>query len=330
MFKKLIFAATLLAFCVVILGAFVRLSDAGLGCPDWPGCYGQLSPAHAAEEIAQAQAAHPTGPVSAAKAWKEMLHRYFASSLGLLIVIIGVLAWRRADTTHQATQQDRGLPTFLIAFVILQGLFGMWTVTLKLTPWVVTTHLLGGMTTFALLVWLLQRQCRLKPMAQRARTKTHALIALAAVFVQIALGGWVSSNYAALACLDFPTCHGAWWPAMDFSQAFQVFRPLGMTAQGDYLSLNALTAIHWMHRLGALLILIVVGWLALRLVREPNLKKVGIALGTLLIAQICLGIANVLLHLPLAIAVAHNGVAALLLATLTVLNFKLNKAPVGA
>lgn len=329
MFKKLILVATLLAFCVVIMGAFVRLSDAGLGCPDWPGCYGQLSPAHAAEEIALAQAAHPTGPVSVAKAWKEMLHRYLASSLGLLIVIIGVLAWRRTRAAHGYAPNGSGLPTFLIALVIVQGLFGMWTVTLKLTPWVVTTHLLGGMTTFALLVWLLQRQCAVRPLPQSERPKRHAALALVLVFFQIALGGWVSSNYAALACLDFPTCHGAWLPTMDFSPAFEIFRPLGTTAQGDYLSLNALTAIHWTHRLGALVVLLVAGALALRLWRKPHLKKIAGVLALLLIVQIALGISNVLLHLPLPIAVAHNGVAALLLAALTVLNFRLNKAPLG-
>ena len=156
MFKKLILAATFLAFGVVVLGAFVRLSDAGLGCPDWPGCYGKLSPAHAKEAIAQAQALRPDGPVSTHKAWKEMVHRYFASSLGLLIVIIGILAWMKREKLKQGV----GLPTFLIGLVILQGLFGMWTVTLKLTPIVVTLHLLGGMTTLALLTWLLLRQSR--------------------------------------------------------------------------------------------------------------------------------------------------------------------------
>ncbi len=324
MYKKLILFTALLAFCVVVLGAFVRLSDAGLGCPDWPGCYGQLSPAHAAEEIAQAHAAHPGGPVSHAKAWKEMTHRYFASTLGLLIVVIGIWSWRKRAHLKQAI----GLPSFLIALVILQGLFGMWTVTLKLTPWVVTTHLLGGMTTFVLLVWLLQRQRHklLQLPAQVRALRVHAVLALVAVFIQIALGGWVSSNYAALACTDFPTCHGSWWPTMDAHQAFEIFRPLGMSGQGELLSLNALTAIHWAHRLGAVLILLIVASLALRLMRFSSQRGFGLTLLVLLLLQLSLGILNVLLSLPLPLAVAHNGVAALLLAALTVLNFNLKTA----
>lgn len=324
MFKKLILASTFLAFCVVVLGAFVRLSDAGLGCPDWPGCYGQLSPAHAADQIAQAHAAHPGGPVSHEKAWKEMIHRYFASTLGLLIVIIGIWSWHK----RAVLKQPLGLPSFLIGFVILQGLFGMWTVTLKLTPWVVTSHLLGGMTTFILLVWLLQRQRsgRLQFPAQASTLRVHAIIALITVFIQIALGGWVSSNYAALACTDFPTCHGSWWPAMNAKQAFEIFRPLGMNAQGELLSLDALTAIHWAHRLGALLTLMIVGSLAVRMLRFTRLRGIAIGMSALLLIQISLGILNVLLSLPLPIAVAHNGVAALLLATLTVLNFNLKIA----
>ena len=325
MFKKLITAATVLAFGVVVLGAFVRLSDAGLGCPDWPGCYGKLSPAHAKAEIAQAEAVQPGGPVSTHKAWKEMVHRYFASTLGLLIVIIGGLAWVRREKLKQGV----GLPTFLIGFVILQGLFGMWTVTLKLTPIVVTIHLLGGMTTLALLTWLMQRQSR-EISAVRAtdagRIKPLAMVALAMVFLQIALGGWVSTNYAALACAGFPACNGAWLPPMDMHHAFQLVRELGKTAQGDLLPLEALTAIHWMHRVGALFTFIVVGWLALSMLRVPALAKAGTLIVFVLLAQVSLGVANVLLSLPLPVAVAHNGVAALLLVTLVMLNFRLKKA----
>jgi cytochrome c oxidase assembly protein subunit 15 len=325
MFKKMIIAATFLAFGVVVLGAFVRLSDAGLGCPDWPGCYGKLSPAHAQQEIAQAQTLRPGGPVSTHKAWKEMVHRYFASSLGLLIVIIGISAW----ITREKLQQGLGLPTFLIGFVILQGLFGMWTVTLKLTPIVVTLHLLGGMTTLALLAWLWQRQ-RQDIAAVRTldaeRLKPFAALALGMVFLQIALGGWVSSNYAALACADFPTCKGVWLPPMDMHHAFQFVRALGQTAQGDLLPLEALTAIHWMHRVGALLTFIIVGWLAIKMLRVPALAKAGLLIALVLIIQVALGITNVLLSLPLPVAVAHNGVAALLLLTLVVLNFRLRKA----
>jgi len=325
MFKKLIMVATLLAFGVVVLGAFVRLSDAGLGCPDWPGCYGKLSPAHAHQEIAQAQAVLPHGPVTPAKAWKEMVHRYLASSLGLLIVVIGVMAWIK----REKLQQGLGLPFFLIGFVILQGLFGMWTVTLKLTPIIVTSHLLGGMTTLSLLTWMWLRQSR-DIAAVRAvdaeRLRTYASFALLVVFLQIALGGWVSSNYAALACADFPTCQNGWWPRMDLPHAFQLVRGLGMTAQGVLLPQEALTAIHWMHRIGALVTLLVVGVLALRLMRIAALARAGMFILLLLTAQLSLGIANVLLSLPLPVAVAHNAVAALLLLSLVMLNFRLKKA----
>ena len=325
MFKKLILAATFLAFGVVVLGAFVRLSDAGLGCPDWPGCYGKLSPAHAKEAIAQAQALRPDGPVSTHKAWKEMVHRYFASSLGLLIVIIGILAWMKREKLKQGV----GLPTFLIGFVILQGLFGMWTVTLKLTPIVVTLHLLGGMTTLALLTWLLLRQSRDIPAVRTLdaeRLKPYAAVALGMVLLQIALGGWVSSNYAALACADFPTCKGVWVPPMDLPHAFQLVRELGKTAQGELLPLGALTAIHWVHRVGALLTFLIVGWLVFNMLRIPTLAKAGLWIALVLVVQLGLGIANVLLYLPLAVAVAHNAVAALLLVTLVMLNFRLRKA----
>lgn len=323
MFKKLIIAATFLTFVVIVLGAYVRLSDAGLGCPDWPGCYGKLSPAHAAEHIAKAETAQPGGPVSVHKAWKEMIHRYFASSLGLLIVIIGVMAWMRRQ------QQGVGLPTLLVVLVILQGLLGMWTVTLLLKPVIVTLHLLGGMSTLALLVWLLLRQCREIPEMRTqdaVRMKKWALAGLLVVFLQIALGGWVSSNYAALACADFPTCKGAWVPAMDFTHAFHFSRELGKTPQGELLSLDSLTAIHWIHRVGALITFLLLAVLVFKMLRIASLAKLGFMIGLVLCIQVGLGISNVLFSLPLAVAVAHNGVAALLLLTLIVLNFRLSKA----
>ena len=325
MYKKLILAAIVLAFGVVLLGAYVRLSDAGLGCPDWPGCYGQISPAHAQEAIAQAHAERPQGPVSPAKAWKEMLHRYLASGLGLLIVIIGGMAWFQ----RQQLQQGIGLPLFLIGFVILQGLFGMWTVTLKLTPLIVTLHLLGGMLTLSLLTWLWQRQSGDIPAVRgddAGRMKRYAGFALLMVLLQIALGGWVSSNYAALVCPDFPTCNGVWVPAMDLQHAFQLLRDLGMTAQGALLPHEALTAIHWVHRVGALATLLVVGLLVFKMLRIPALARAGLLIALILAGQLSLGIANVLLSLPLPLAVAHNAMAALLLLALVMLNFRLRKA----
>lgn len=325
MYKKLILVTALLAFGVIVLGAYVRLSDAGLGCPDWPGCYGKLSPAHAAEHIAKAEAAQPGGSVSAPKAWKEMVHRYFASTLGLFILIIGIMAWVKRDQRMQGV----GLPTFLIVLVILQGLLGMWTVTLLLKPVIVTLHLLGGVTTLALLVWLGLRQSRDIPEMRTqdaASMKNWAQTALAVVFIQIALGGWVSSNYAALACADFPACNGAWWPEMDFTHAFHFTRELGKTAQGELLSLASLTAIHWVHRVGALLTFLLLAALVFKMLRIPALAKLGGVIGLVLVIQVSLGIANVLFSLPLPVAVAHNGVAALLLLTLVMLNFRLAKA----
>jgi cytochrome c oxidase assembly protein subunit 15 len=325
MFKKLIIVAALLAFGVIVLGAYVRLSDAGLGCPDWPGCYGKLSPAHAAEHIAQAETAQPGGPVSAHKAWKEMVHRYFASTLGLLIVIIGVMAWVKREQLMQGV----GLPLVLIVLVILQGLLGMWTVTLLLKPVIVTLHLLGGVTTLALLVWLGMRQSRDIPEMRTqdaVRMKNWAVAGLVVVFLQIALGGWVSSNYAALACADFPTCKGVWMPTMDFNHAFHFTRELGKTAQGELLSLDSLTAIHWTHRLGALITFLLLAVLVFKMLRIPSLAKLGAVIGLVLLLQIGLGISNVLFSLPLPVAVAHNGVAALLLLTLIILNFRLTKA----
>lgn len=324
MFKKLIIAATWLALGVIVLGAYVRLSDAGLGCPDWPGCYGKLSPAHAAETIAQAEAAQPGGSVSAHKAWKEMTHRYFASLLGLLILVIGIMAWFKRDQLMQGI----GLPLLLILLVILQGLLGMWTVTLLLKPVIVTLHLLGGMSTLALLVWLGQRQSRDIPqmrMQDAVRMKSWALTGLLVVFFQIALGGWVSANYAALACADFPTCKGAWVPSMDFTHAFHFTRELGKTAQGELLSLESLTAIHWMHRLGALITFIVISMLVFKMLRIPSLAQLGAMILLVLLVQIGLGISNVLFSLPLLVAVAHNATAALLLTTLVMLNFRLSK-----
>jgi heme a synthase len=323
-YKALVFAAALLAFCVVVLGAYVRLSDAGLGCPDWPGCYGRITPHHAAEKIAQAQQADPHGPVSPAKAWKEMVHRYFAGTLGLLILVICIAAWWK----HGALRQARGLPTLLLMLVIFQAMLGMWTVTERLMPIVVTSHLLGGMITLAFLGWLALRQTESQGVSigQRNRgTRMLAAFSLAAVVIQIFLGGWVSSNYAALACSDFPLCRGLWVPDMDLVAGFDPVRELGMTASGDLLPAAALVGIHWTHRIGALIVVLLVGTLALRLIRQSGTPGKGWLLLALLSIQVGLGIANVLLSLPLSVAVAHNAGAALLLLGLVMVNFGLNR-----
>lgn len=318
-YRKLIWFTVIYALVVVVVGATVRLGDAGLGCPDWPGCYGELTPHHAREVIDRAVVAQggTHGPVSLIKAWKEMFHRYIAGGLGVLILAITVIAWAR----RRQLKQSPFLATGLLALVFLQAALGMWTVTLLLKPVIVTLHLLGGMATLALLTWLALRQHSSGFSTVSApRLRIWALLALLIVALQIALGGWVSANYAALACVDFPVCHGTWMPEMDFQHGFQVMRELGMTAAGTHLSYDALTAIHWTHRLGALVTLIYVGGLAFVLRRSAGLERYGAALLVILIAQVSLGIANVLAGLPLMVAAAHNAGGAILLLTLVVIN----------
>jgi cytochrome c oxidase assembly protein subunit 15 len=329
-FRNLVYATAALAFVVVAVGAFVRLSDAGLGCPDWPGCYGQVTPAHAEDEIARAVDTQggEHGPVSMHKAWKEMIHRYLAGTLGLLILAITAIAWRRRAVLAQSPV----LPIALLGIVVFQAALGMWTVTLLLKPVVVTLHLIGGMATFALLAWLALRQrppsnATDTPAAGRQRLQPWALGGVAILVTQIALGGWVSSNYAALACIDFPTCHGVWLPEMDFRHGFQVVRELGRTAAGGYLAYEALTAIHWTHRVGALVTFAYLGLFAIALARSPGFARYAAALGLALVVQVGLGVANVLGGLPLATAVMHNAVAALLLAVLVMINFALSRSP---
>lgn len=349
-FRPLVLIATILAFGVIALGAYVRLKDAGLGCPDWPGCYGHLlGVPDAPHELAKAEQHFPDSPVVVAKAWTEMAHRYLAGTLGLLVAAIGFLALKHGS----ALKQSAALPIALVGVVVFQALLGMWTVTLLLKPAVVTAHLLGGMTTLALLLWLLhssadsrhtaegdRRVCRARyPVLESNRLnenlfahrhdaltgslRTHAALALLAVIVQIALGGWVSTNYAALACTDFPTCNGAWLPEMDFSHAYRIVRELGQTADGEPLSYAALTAIHWTHRAGALVVTLIAGSLATRLLMSANWRRWGILLSLALLSQIGLGISAVLLFLPLPVAVAHNAGAAVLLSITLAVNLKL-------
>ncbi len=321
MYKKLIFAALGLTFIVVVVGAYVRLQDAGLGCPDWPGCYGHwVGVPDQAHEIERAAQAFPGRPVEAHKAWKEMFHRYIAGMLGVLILAIMAVSWLK----RRALRQSPFLPSAIVLLVGLQALLGMWTVTMLLKPVMVTLHLLGGMAVLGLLTWLALRQLALPAAGIGAqRLRPWAPLGLLIVICQIALGGWVSANYAALACLDFPTCQGAWIPAMDFKHAFQFVRELGMTAAGTPLSFEALTAIHWTHRVGALVTFLYLSVFAVVLLRTPGFERHGAALALLLVVQIGLGIANVMLGLPLIAAVAHNGVAAVLLVTLIVINFAL-------
>lgn len=323
LFNRLVWAATLLTLCVVVLGAYVRLSDAGLGCPDWPGCYGTLTVPQSEAAIQHAQTAYPDSPVEHHKAWKEMIHRYFAGTLGLLILAIFLLGWR----ARKEIKVSPWLPTLLLFLVVFQAMLGMWTVTLLLKPAVVTAHLIGGMSTLALLTWMTHRHWGV---ASRRFLQSNSLRfwirgALLILFLQIFLGGWTSTNYAALACTDFPTCHGAWLPDMDFANAFHWIRELGQDADGKALQLSAFTAIQWTHRVGALVTFIYLGLLGWRLMKQPQLKGLAHIMLMLLIVQIGLGIANLVLHLPLALAVGHNMGAALLLMTIVVLNSKITE-----
>ena len=293
--RSLCIIAVALAFIVVVMGAYVRLSDAGLGCPDWPFCYGKPVPADIADSHALV------------KAWKEMGHRYLAGTLGLLILALAVVAWR--------IRRSAALATAIVAVVIFQATLGAWTVTMLLKPAIVTAHLVGGMTTLALLAWLALAQWAHLPAGEMRALRPVAALAIAAVVIQIVLGGWVSANYAALACPDFPRCPGP----MDFANAFHVVRELGRTADGQLLSLDALRAIHWAHRLFANIALLAVLFAALRAWRLE--RRLALLVAILVLAQFSLGVANVALSLPLPLAAAHNAGAAALLLALVVLNF---------
>ncbi len=327
LFFKLSLAATSLAFVVIVLGAYVRLSDAGLGCPDWPGCYGHMSVPQSSDELTHAQSNFPHQPVEAHKAWKEMVHRYFAGTLGLLILVLAILAVRH----RRDRGQQRVLPLALVGVVIFQGLLGMWTVTIKLNPTIVMLHLLGGLTTLSLLWWMTLRQGQLFSRQihdeRLKRLRVAAVLGLLLVVLQIFLGGWTSANYAALHCPDFPTCQQQWWPTMNFSEAFTLWRGTELNFEGGVLDNDARVTIHVMHRLMALLVLVGIGTLALWLILKPasrSLRALGMVMLSLLFLQVSLGISNVLFSLPLPVAVAHNGGAALLLLSLVTLNHLLH------
>ena len=323
-FRKIALIATTLALFVVVLGAYVRLSDAGLGCPDWPGCYGHLTVPQADHHVEKANEAFPERPVEAAKAWKEMVHRYFASTLGLFIIALAILAWR----TKRISNQQLKLPIFLVALVIFQGLLGMWTVTIKLNPTIVMSHLIGGMTTLSLLWWVSLRQSKMFLPHSSYPTDLKpftgiAVVGLIIVALQIMLGGWTSSNYAALVCTDFPTCQGFIIPPTDFKEAFNLWRGTEINFEGGVLDNTARVTIHFVHRVGALITFLFIGWLSLKLIFGNEIKQlqnIGRILLVILIAQVCLGISNVVYSLPLFVAVAHNGVGALLLLMMVTLN----------
>ncbi len=322
-FKRLSLLAAILALCVVVLGAYVRLSDAGLGCPDWPGCYGTLTVPQSEAAIQKAQATFPHSTVETGKAWKEMAHRYLAGTLGLAVLVMFVLGWRNKNTIKVSPL----LPTALLIIITFQAALGMWTVTMLLKPAIVSAHLIGGMTTLALLVWIAHRHWGHFDHTTSSSSALKLLVrgALLVLFAQIFLGGWTSTNYAALACTDFPTCHGVWMPDMDFRDAFHLVRELGQSANGGNLALPALTAIQWIHRIGALVTFIYLGTLAILLLRLPAFRKIAWLLLSVLIAQVCIGIGNLIMHLPLVLAVAHNLGAALLVSITVVINSRITR-----
>lgn len=321
MFKRLARAGTVLAFIVVIVGAWVRLTDAGLGCPDWPGCYGQLILPSSAAEQAELAAAYPERPLDAGKGWREMSHRYLATTLGFVCALLAGLAWLNRSDPKQPTR----MPFVLLGVVIFQGLLGMWTVTLLLKPVIVMAHLLGGLTTLGLLFWL--SRWRPRCAGPPVTSGVLALAAAAVLVLQISLGGWTSANYAALACPDFPTCQTRWWPPItDFREGFVMWRGIGVDYEGGVLDHPARVAIHFTHRLGAVVAAIVIGLLGWALSRQAVTRLDGIAILVALATQLLLGASIVLFGVPLAVAVGHNGVAALLLLAVLNANQRINQS----
>jgi cytochrome c oxidase assembly protein subunit 15 len=329
-YRKLAWVIAFITFDLIVFGGFTRLTDSGLGCPDWPGCYGQANPFLAHEHIAAAQAAMPTGPVTTFKAWIEMIHRFLAMGIGVLIVAQMGLSWLRWRRTAVRTANTSPLlPTVLFLWVCVQGAFGAWTVTLKLQPVIVTLHLLLGLTLLALAVWIGAREDRILtptivvvPTAVLRRLRPLARLSGAVLLLQLALGGWVSTNYATLACSDFPLCNGQIVPDMDMEQGFTLWRELGKTAAGHYLPFQALTAIHWVHRNFAAVLALVLSLTAWRAWRVPGLQRLARNLVLLVSVQATTGIATVFFSFPLALAVLHNAGAAALVVAVTMLNFR--------
>jgi len=313
-FLRLARFGTVLALLVVMLGAWVRLSNAGLGCPDWPGCYGRMIVPDHATAAQELGADYAQRPLEAGKAWREMIHRYLAGTLGLVCVALAALAWVNRGNPRQPWRRPLGL----VGLIVFQALLGMWTVTLLLKPLIVVAHLFGGLATLAVLSSLARRRTVKFPSPTPA-LRALALGAAAALVLQIFLGGWTSSNYAALACPDFPTCQTRYWPPItDFKDGFVLWRGLGQNYEGGVLDHPARVAIHFTHRLGAILAAVLIALLGARLAFEPATRRDGLAVLVALVCQLTLGVSIVVFGVPLYVAVAHNGVAALLL--LTVVN----------
>lgn len=334
---RLAAAATAFAVCVIILGAFTRLADAGLGCPDWPVCYGHILWPMDAEEVAIANAAFPDTPVEHDKTWPEQVHRLLATGLGVFCIALVGLAWRDRIKNHDSLSPFK-LPLFLLGMVILQGMFGRWTVTLNLWPQVVTAHLMGGFTTLSLL-WLLtlrlnNYQWTVSPSVMQSLQSIKPVLITVFILVvfQIMLGGWTSSNYAALACPDLPTCQTVWWPTMDFSTGFNFAQDIGPNYLGGVMDSAARTAIHFSHRIGAIIVTISVLYLVWRLLKTslPAAKLWAVTLAVVLVVQVSLGLSNIIWSLPLPVAVAHNAVGAMLLLVFVGLSHRFYTAKVKA
>lgn len=335
-FRKLASVTLFLTFDLIVFGAYTRLTDSGLGCPDWPGCYGHANPLQAHLDISTAQALMPQGPVTVMKAWIEMIHRYLAMAVGVLIIALMLVAWRRwwstradrrrsqsGDASVRDTSVSPWLPTVLLGFVCLQGAFGAWTVTQKLQPVIVTIHLLLGLSLLSLLALLrAQQQARPAFDERAASVRLPAVLALSLLAIQLALGGWVSTNYAALACTDYPLCHGAVLPTMEFGQGFTLWRQLGKTAGGEYLPFAALTAIHWVHRNFAMVVIAAAVWAGVRAYRVMAMRRIACALLGVIALQFLTGVLTIYLQWPLALAVLHSAGAALLVLVLVMLNYR--------
>lgn len=306
-------AGVIFALFVVMLGAYTRLTDAGLGCPDWPGCYGQMVLPDSGSELQKAQTKFPQIPIESRKAWTEMAHRYAAGTLGLLIFFIGISTLRKRV---QDSQFPWHVPAALLLLVVFQALLGMWTVTLKLLPVVVMAHLLGGMLIFAFLTRFRIQISSLQGQ-NLPQWRPWLRLGVLIVFLQIALGGWVSSNYAGISCIGFPMCNGLWFPELHFAKGFNLFSPVGANYQGGLLDNEVRVSIQFIHRIGAVVTACYVLALAsLILWKSPSkyLKTAAWLMALLVLVQFILGVMNVVYLLPIKIAVAHNGVAALLLA----------------
>lgn len=324
--RKLVFVSILLAIVVVSLGAYTRLTHAGLGCPDWPGCYGLIDVPESAAQIAKAEQAFPERPVEPEKAWNEMIHRYFAGSLGLLIALITFISLKNRRQGGPVI-----LPLAILGIVIFQAALGMWTVTMKLMPIVVMGHLLGGFTTLVLLFLLYLRLKGYRLPTSDWSIKKFANFALIGVFIlagQIALGGWTSSNYAALTCTELPICQSGWVEQLDFKESFNPIPPKRDTYEFGHLNHNERVTIHVMHRIGAIVTTLYLAWLALMIFTKAQtqfFRTSATVLAGILLVQVALGISNIWFSLPLAVAVSHNVVAACLMMALVALTYSLKR-----